>query len=96
MMVHVPHYSHKYGDDISVYETKEAAIDNAFDIMKEYISDFKESIRKGTCPWDYAKLLRAMRKKNLVEACKVWNEYMEESFEILEKFVFRLGDKKSD
>lgn len=54
-------YTHKHGDDLSVYDTEEHAVMSACDIIEEYINDVEDETVKAAiklaileCAWNKA------------------------------------------
>jgi len=81
--VYVVVYTHQHGTDFGVYHDHEAAEYGVWELMNEYMSEFREKASKD----QEARLKATTSPKDLGEAMTVWHEVTEEEFEICKRDV---------
>jgi hypothetical protein len=73
--VHVLHYHHKHGDDITVYKSYQAALVSACDIIVQFIYDDLEDETV-----EREKIVSLIEAGNYVKAISEWNSTMEDRY----------------
>ena len=66
--VHTLSYEHKHGTDLTVYDSEEAAIESAQEIMRENVDDWEDKEA------EYLKM-KDLIENNPIEAMNEWSDY---------------------